>query len=263
MPFLQRACGARIYYERTGTSTANAILLLAPGGMRSSIPMWHNQPFNPLTALDPSKFTMIAMDQRNAGQSTGPISPAEGWKTFRDDQLALLDHLGFQQCLLLGSCIGPSYAFQLMRDEPARFPAAVLLQPIGLAKHTTEPGHPWQQFNWDASSHWFGHWAAEMLNDNRATREELAELQANMFGGRNFVFSATRSEVAAISKPLLVLMGRDMYHPSEIARDIARIAPNAELIEEWRDAANLPAAAAAIEAFLDRHADPEHCCQGM
>ena len=53
------------------------------------------------------------------------------------------------------------------------------------------------------------------------------------------------------------LMGRDVFHPSETARELARLAPRATLIEEWRDAGPGPldAAAAAIEAFLD--VDPD------
>ena len=37
---------------------------------------------------------VIAMDQRNAGESRGPISGNDGWHTYTADQLALMDHLG-------------------------------------------------------------------------------------------------------------------------------------------------------------------------
>ena len=54
--------------------------------------------------------------------------------------------------------------------------------------------------------------------------------------------------------PLLVLMGRDIFHPSETAREIASLARNAELIESWRDHAEAVAAASQrIEAFLTAH----------
>ena len=36
------------------------------------------------------------------------------------------------------------------------------MQPIGLARHTTEPGLRWEGINSDASEHWFGWWAKEM-----------------------------------------------------------------------------------------------------
>ena len=53
------------------------MLLFAPGGMRSAIPFWETQPWNPIEALSPH-FRVIAMDQRNAGQSTAPVSE-EKW----------------------------------------------------------------------------------------------------------------------------------------------------------------------------------------
>ena len=34
---------------------------------------------------------------------------------------------------------------------------------------------------------------------------------------------------------MLVLMGNDVYHPEIISREIADLAPNAKLIEEWKN----------------------------
>jgi len=253
MPMLRRACGAAIRYELMGAATAPPVLLIAPGGMQSSIAMWALQPYNPLARL-PHKFRLIAMDQRNAGQSTGPLQSHAGWATFEEDQLALLDHLHIERCLLLGMCIGPSYMLQLMKAQPERFPAAVMLQPIGLAKHTTERVG-WDGLNTQATTHWFGRWAEQMAAEGRADGAELQRLYASMFDGRNFVFTALRSELLRVTAPLLVLMGQDMYHPSETARELARLAPNAELVEAWREPDSLPAAAVKIEAFLEQHAE--------
>ena len=228
MPFLSRPCGASIYYSDKGSGIP--VLLLAPGGMRSCLANWAVQPIDPWTVLPTDRFQLIAMDQRSAmagassGHSEAVIRAGDGWHTFKDDQLALLDHLGIGRCQLLGSCIGPSFQFQLMRDAPSRFGAAVLMQPIGLAHHTTEPGPVWQGLNTDATSHWYGGWAGDMLRSSLASREELKALSDAMFGGRDFVFSATRDEVMRIDVPLLVMMGRDVFHPSEIAREITRCA---------------------------------------
>jgi len=60
-----------IYYEEYGTGYP--ILLFAPGGMRSSIEFWAKSPFDPTKELA-ATFRVIAMDQRNAGKSWGPIS---------------------------------------------------------------------------------------------------------------------------------------------------------------------------------------------
>lgn len=255
MPFVLRACGSRIHYQVRGGS-GPSVLLLAPGGMRSSIANWMSMPYDPWAKLPRLGYRVIAMDQRNgAGESTGPLS-TQGWDDFRDDQLAVLDHLGVESgCLLVGSCIGPSFQFGLLRAAPGRFSAAVMLQPIGLAKHTTEPGVAWEGENTLATSHWFGGWASEMGSEGCFARPALKALYESMFGlGRSFVFSASRDEVAAVQTPLLVLGGVDVNHPAQTARDIAELAPNAELVEGWRDDDYTPAVDARIEAFLAQHA---------
>ena len=250
-----RPCGARINYIVQGTGPI-AVLALAPGGMRSSIGMWSNQPYDPLTKLGgSSSFRVIAMDQRCAGASDGPL--AQSWETYRDDQLAVLDHAGVDKgCLLLGSCIGPSFIFSLLLHSPHRFNAAVLLQPIGIGKHTTEPGHAWPGLNTQASQHWFGDWAAQMEASGRATKPALVELFANMFvRAPQFIFTASREDVALVSHPLLVYAGKDMFHPSETAREIAKLAPNAEYVEKWRDQDyNVAGVDERIEAFFKWHA---------
>lgn len=258
MPFLTRPCGARLYYSVKGRGIP--VLLLAPGGMRSCVANWAAQPYDPLERLPHDRFQLIAMDQRTAmldgGRSEATIRASDGWSTFRDDQLALLDHLGVRRCLTLGSCIGPSFQLQLMRDAPERFGAAVMLQPIGLCAHTTEPGPPWDGLNEEATVHWFGHWAREVERRGLASGDVLRSVYDNLFGGRDFVFSVSRDDVLRVEAPMLLLMGRDLFHPSDIARELARLAPAASLVEEWRDAepSALEAAAARVEAFLLEHA---------
>eukprot|EP01048_Picozoa_sp_COSAG05_P011403 COSAG05_NODE_1072_length_5963_cov_9.550477_1_plen_203_part_00 len=179
---------------------------------------------NPLDVLDLSSFRLIAMDQRGAGRSTGPLVLTGGWHTFTEDQLAVLDHLHIQRCLLVGSCIGPSYELALLRRSPARFPAAVLMQPVGLAQHTTE-AEVWEGLNTAATQHWFGF----EQDFPQAVRDEL---QQSMFGGvregtpwRDFVFSVEREDVRTLHAPLLVLAGEDAYHPAAVRLLCAAITP--------------------------------------
>lgn len=251
MPLLTRPCGARIYYETKGCrATGIPVLLLAPGGMRSSIPKWNLSPFNPwselITSERPSgddgntmsrrKFFLIGMDQRFTTRSSGTVQKGDGWHTFLGDQLAVLDEVRIKTCHLLGSCIGPSYAFQLLKHSPGRFERCVMLQPIGLTKHTTEPV-AWEGLNSDATWTWVRDWGKEMVDTGRCSDPTLLnELHYEMFLKRDFVFSVTRQDVARVSHPLLVFMGKDISHPSETAREISRIAPQAELVPVWRDA---------------------------
>jgi pimeloyl-ACP methyl ester carboxylesterase len=81
----------------------------------------------------------------------------------------------------------------------------------------------------------------------------LASFRANLWDGPDFVITATREQVAACDAPLLVMMGDDEYHPASVSREIARLAPNATLVERWKEPDLLEATDAAIRGFLARH----------
>ena len=218
------------------------ILLIAPGGMKSAVPVWANAPYNPIDAWR-GEFQVIAMDQRNAGGSTGPIHAEHGWQTYAEDQLALLDHLNVDRFIVSGMCIGGPYGFGLMRAVPERVSAAVLFQPIGLTDN--------RQAFYDMFDGW--------MNELKPTRGEVSEadwqgMRANMYGGDNFLFNVGDAEVSATTTPMLVLMGRDLYHPEASSRRVAELAPNARLIEAWKDGEDIAAARAQTLEFLRSHA---------
>jgi len=75
MPFFERG-EVRIHYQEFGSGYP--VLLFAPGLMRSSHQIWLRQDLKPHELL-PDSFRIISMDQRNAGQSTAPIRPTDGW----------------------------------------------------------------------------------------------------------------------------------------------------------------------------------------
>ena len=70
MPVYERD-GAEIYYEEYGSGFP--LLLIAPGGMKSAISFWAGTPWNPIEQLQ-GDYRVVAMDQRNAGQSTAPVT---------------------------------------------------------------------------------------------------------------------------------------------------------------------------------------------
>jgi hypothetical protein len=70
--------------------------LLAPGGLNSTVDFWSRMPLNPLEAFS-NELRVIAMDQRNAGRSSGPLDTSDPWQMYAGDQLAVLDHLGIDQ----------------------------------------------------------------------------------------------------------------------------------------------------------------------
>jgi pimeloyl-ACP methyl ester carboxylesterase len=231
-----------IHYEVYGTGYP--VLLFAPGGMRSSIAWWARAPFHPVRELA-AELRLVALDQRNAGDSRGPVTASDGWPTYASDHAALLDHLGIDRCHILGGCIGGSFGLRLIANEPARVSAAVLQQPIGLAGD-----------NRSAFYGLFDNWGEELARDRPdVTPEALAGLKANLYGG-DFVFSVTRDDVRQCPVPLLVLRGNDVYHPAEISEEIARLAPRAELVRSWKEGDDVTRAVACVRAFFEANTPP-------
>ena len=71
--------------------------------MWSATPNYANGvPWMDLRTALADRFTVIAMDQRNAGKSVADVKPDHGWHTFAADHLALIDHLGFKKFHVMG-----------------------------------------------------------------------------------------------------------------------------------------------------------------
>ena len=228
----------RIYYEVHGEGFP--VLLLAPGGMRSAIPIWENVPYNPIERLAPH-YQVIAMDQRNAGRSTAPIAATDGWRDYTDDQVALLDHLGVDRFHAAGMCIGGSFIMGLVEAVPERIASAVMLQPIGFDD------------NRQTFADLFDGWSEALKPKHPLLGEDdWATFRSTMFGG-DFLFNVSENAVAICPIPLLVLMGTDIYHPEVTSRRIAELAPRATLVELWKEPEHQASASAKINAFLAEH----------
>jgi pimeloyl-ACP methyl ester carboxylesterase len=233
--------GASIHYEEWGRGFP--VLLIAPGGMKSAISYWKGAPWNPIDHLS-SHYRVVAMDQRNAGESKAPVSGADGWHTYTADQLALMDHLGADRFHVVGMCIGGPYAMGLIRAAPTRVTSAVLFQPIGAAD------------NREAFYQKFDEWADELRASSHTAvaDEDWSRFRSNLYDG-DFLFNVDRGFVRFCRTPLLVLTGDDLLHPASISRDVAELAPNAELIDSWKTEEDAVAAQVRVAAFLARH-DP-------
>jgi len=238
MPLFERA-GVSLYYEEFGSG--HPLLLFAPGGMRSAIDFWHRSPFDP-TVEFAADFRVIAMDQRNAGRSRGPISAADGWHTYTADHLALMDHLGIQRCHVMGGCICSTYCLSAIKQAPERVSAAVLQNPIGLTADNRE-----------AFREMFDGWAKEMKGERpELTDSALGAFRESMYGG-DFVFAVSRDFVRSCQTPLLVLAGDDLYHPAPISRELAEIAPNLEFVPTWKTPEAAAEAVTRVKTFLKKH----------
>ena len=229
--------GITLYYEDHGAGFP--VLLFAPGGMRSAVTFWEGSQFNPIVELS-TRFRVIAMDQRNAGRSRAPVSADDGWHTYTADHIALLDHLGIERTHLLGGCIGGPYCLGLIQAAPERVASAVLQQSIGFEDN--------RQLFYDM----FQGWADDIAPDHpEADEAAWRSFRSNMYDG-DFDFNVGRDFVASCETPMLVLMGSDPYHPESTSREIARIAPNATLVERWKSPAEDGTVAKVID-FLEAH----------
>jgi len=238
MPTLTRGATS-IYYEEHGSG--QPLLVFAPGGMRSAIELLVRSAYHPVKELA-GQFRVITMDQRNAGASRAPISASHGWHSYTEDHLALLDELKIERCHVLGVCIGGAFVLSLLAAAPERVSAAVLQQPIGF-----------DGTNRSVFYELFDSWAAELMQTRSdISAAELPEFRERMYGG-DFVFSVTRSAVERCSTPMLVLRGNDVYHPSSISEEIARLAPHAELIKDWKTGEDLSRAVTRVRSFLAEH----------
>lgn len=225
-----------IHYEDAGSGFP--VLLIAPGGMKSSIAVWDAMPWNPVTGLA-DRYRVVAMDQRNAGQSSAPITADDGWATYTADQLALMDHLGIDKFHVMGMCIGGPYGFGLIEAAPNRVASATLFQPIGLDD------------NRQAFYDMFDGWAEELKAAGRdLSDDELASFRSNMYDGDAFLFNVDDDFVRACATPLLVLEGNDLYHPQSTSQRIRALAPNLTYVEHWKDSDSLPEALKVIDGFL-------------
>ena len=238
MPSYQRVTESGIvslYYEEEGEGFP--VLLIAPGGMRSTLSAWQNAPWNPIAQLS-ANHHVIAMDQRNAGRSTGPITAEDGWRTYTEDQLALMNHLGIGRFHVAGMCIGGAYIGALLEAVPDRIVTAVIFQTIGLDD------------NRDAFMEMFDAWANELKPKRPDVKAEAWDsFRSNMYGGDKQFFSVG-PEAFRTETPLLALMGDDLYHPASASRVLVEAADNATLLETWKEEPARKVAMAKVEDFL-------------
>ncbi len=239
MPTLERD-GATIYYEESGSGFP--LLLLAPGGLNSARPFWHRMPLNPISAFS-DEFRVIAMDQRNAGESSGPLDTSDPWGMYAADQLAVLDALGIEKALMAGCCIGCTFILKLAQVAPERVVAGVLMQPIGLDPN--EPGY----FGPRMWTPW-----GENLIENGA-KLDMATVEAFGHGlfDTDFVFAVSRDFVKTVQIPMLLLDGNDVAHPKITSDEVAALLPNVERVERWREPDVVAEATEKMRSFLRAH----------
>src|SRR5436190_1685978 len=127
--------GIETRYEVFGSGPP--ILMYAPGGFDATIEKWRAlNVYARIKLLDhlPSRYTCIAFDRRECGQSGGRIEPVT-WAHFVEQGKGLLDHLGHSHAHILGGCMGVSCAIAFAAKYPDRVSSLLLWWPVGVEKY--------------------------------------------------------------------------------------------------------------------------------
>jgi pimeloyl-ACP methyl ester carboxylesterase len=247
MPFYEKG-DVRIHYEETGSGFP--VLFIPGGGLNSNISSLTG--FGPFNCMEEFKheYRCITMDLRNAdgGQSSGPLEIDRPWDAYADDQLGLMDHLGIQEFMVMGFCIGGPFIWNLLKRAPERIVAAVLAQPSG-----SRPEMPDLFYQNNIKG-----WGPALC----ARRPDITMAMVDAFLSKmyrsnpDFVFTVTRDFVRNCQTPILVLPDDVPAHPYAVAMESARLAPNSEVsIYPWKETKEQIAEALRhVHTFLGAHA---------
>jgi pimeloyl-ACP methyl ester carboxylesterase len=158
-----------------------------------------------------------------------------------------MDHLGVEEFLVMGFCIGGPFIWNLLRRAPNRVVAAVLAQPSGF-----RPELPDLFYNNNVTG-----WGPPLC----ARRPEITMAMVDAFlnkmyrSNADFVFTVTRDFVRNCRTPILVLPDDVPAHPYAVAMETVRLAPNAEVsLYPWKDTEeHLRRAVQHVRRFLRAH----------
>ncbi|MFC8268038.1 alpha/beta fold hydrolase [Streptomyces cinereoruber] len=256
---VSRTATAETHYEDRGSGP---VLLLVHGHPFDRT-MWEPQ-------LDRFSRThrVIAPDLRGYGRSPLGASPGStGLDVFAEDLVALLDHLGVEDCVLAGLSMGGQIAMEFHRRHPGRVRGLVLADTFPAAE--TEEGKEARNAMADRLlAEGMRGYADEVLDRMVAPYNTHAAPHVHrMMCATDPVAAAAalrgraerpdyRASLAAATVPALVVVGRDdTYTPVSDAEETHALIPGSALVVVER-AAHLPNLErpeefdAALEAFL-------------
>jgi pimeloyl-ACP methyl ester carboxylesterase len=236
----------RIHFQEAGSGFP--LLLIAGGGLNSTISALARGPFNPIEEFK-AEYRCIAADLRNAneGQSSGPLEIDRPWDAHTDDHIGLMDHLGIDRFMVMGFCIGGPLVWNLLKRAPDRIVAAVLAQPSGSRPEMRDLFYEGNMKTWGPA-----------LTAKRPdiTMEMVDKFLTRMYRTNpDFVFTVTRDFVRNCQTPVLILPDDIPAHPYAVAMEAAMLAPKAEVsMFPWKEPKErIPLAVRQIHSFLRAH----------
>ena len=235
----------RIHYEEFGSGFP--LLVIPGGGLNSTMSALARHPFNPIEEFR-GEYRCITSDLRNAipGQSSGPLEVDRPWDSYTDDHIGLMDHLGIDQFMVIGFCVGGPLVWNLLERAPDRVVAGVLAQPVGFRVEAPDRFY---------ESNMSG-WGAEIVQHR--TEFTVAMVDAfvdKMYRNVDFVITVTRDFVRNCQTPVLILPDETPAHPYVVAMEAAMLAPQAEVsMFPWKEPPErIPLAVRQIRSFLRAH----------
>jgi len=179
---------------------------------------------------------------------TGPV-PSGNYSIDRFLTLvdSLMDHLGINEFLFIGYCIGGPFAMKLIERAPERVQAAVLCQPVG---HSDKTPDSMYDSGVDV-------WAPELMkNRPDVTMEIVEQYLHNLYRVQpDFFYCVSRDFARQCQTPLLVMPDDTPSHSYVAAMAMAELAPKAQVtVYPWKEDADIKAnTVEQVREFLKAH----------
>lgn len=230
-----RCNGINLHYEVAGSGYP-VILIQGLGGDGAS---WALQ----RDALAPS-FQVVTFDNRGVGQSDKPAGPYTTELMARD-VVALLDHLGIEQAVVMGASMGGMIAQELALRWPARVRGLNLICTYSevdpfcqrwfdvqryLAEHGSKEFRVRQSTLWLFHPHFFAQQPEEIARIEEALIENAQPLDAYLGQWEACVRHNTTARLGQLGMPVLICVGRDdLITHVEMSRRLHALIPHSQL----------------------------------
>jgi pimeloyl-ACP methyl ester carboxylesterase len=273
--------GIATRYEVLGSGPP--LLMFSPGGFDATVEKWMSLGvYARVKLLDhlPKKYTCIAFDRRECGQSGGRVE-AIGWGHYVLQAKGLLDHLKIDRAHLMGGCMGCSPVVAFAVKHPAATLGMVLWWPVGGPRYRIKGQQRYSEhlafveqnglhevvalvqregksFGADPRG---GPWASVIKRDAEFAsryaahdREQYKAIVRDMCGAlldRDTAPGAEPEDLLKLQIPALIVPGRDESHATSAARYFEECLPRSEYWDVLPDALDEPDANARVTRFLD------------
>lgn len=189
---------------------------------------------------------LVLPDSRGHGGSVEGDFTSQSWHQLVDDAVAWLDHVDARDAIVTGISMGAIIAPAVALARPERVSSLVPMYPVFLGSDSPPTDGHWSMltillatFSVPDPEVIIGALApAGSGIDDAPMRAQLAT-HRNLAGVSAY-FNADRSaeslpyttdDLRAMQMPVTVVGGADPFHPADVARQLAELFPNSELVE--------------------------------